>query len=459
MQAEALTVTELTKSVKYLLESNFSRICVLGEISSLARPSSGHLYFNLKDESSQVSGVMFRSSAQRCKFELENGLEVFLYGRLSVYEPRGTYQIIVDRVEPFGLGALQLAFEQLKERLEEEGLFDEEHKQPIPYLPSAIGIVTSPTGAAIQDILNILERRFAEIPVVINPVSVQGETASREIAQAIKQFNRLKNVDVMIVGRGGGSLEDLWAFNEEPVARAIYNSRIPVISAVGHETDFCISDFVADLRAPTPSAAAELVVPLREDLEYRLEDARSELISLVTRKLDQEKERVAYFAKRLRSPDTVIQTYMMKADEYVMRLKRNLEKKVLLHGNRLDNLMQRLVGESPAIRIDKYGNQLNELQLRMKNALLHNLTSRKNRLTELVHVLDTVSPLSTMTRGYSVLTGSAGRLISTVKQVREKSRLNIRLSDGTIKAVSEKIIPNESENEELNNGEEYRTKK
>ncbi|NQU64493.1 MAG: exodeoxyribonuclease VII large subunit, partial [SAR324 cluster bacterium] len=226
---KAQTVTELTRNIKHLLEDTLGKVFLQGEISNLARPNSGHLYFNIKDNNAQIAGVMFRSVSQRTRFSLENGLEVLLHGRITVYEPRGAYQLVVDRVEPVGSGALQLAFEQLKARLSAEGLFDAEHKHPLPFIPRGIGIVTSPTGAAIRDILNILGRRFPSIPVLINPVTVQGDTAAREIAAAIRHFQGMEEIDLLIVGRGGGSVEDLWAFNEEIVARAIFKSCIPVI--------------------------------------------------------------------------------------------------------------------------------------------------------------------------------------------------------------------------------------
>src|SRR5512146_544692 len=271
-----LTVSQLTALVKGVLEENFEHVWVEGEVSNLAMPGSGHLYFTLRDAGAQLRCVMFRASARVLKFRPKDGMGLVVRGRLSVFEPRGDYQLIVEYLEPKGIGALQLAFVQLKERLAREGLFDEAHKKPLPKLPQRIGIVTSATGAAIHDILNVLDRRYANLEILLYPVRVQGEGAATEIAQAIRDFNRYREIDVMIVGRGGGSLEDLWPFNEEVVARAIYQSKIPVISAVGHEVDFTIADFVADLRAPTPSAAAELVVRSKAELD-------AEVVALVHR--------------------------------------------------------------------------------------------------------------------------------------------------------------------------------
>lgn len=443
MEKQALTVTELTRTIKQLLELNFGQVCVLGEISNLARPGSGHLYFNIKDENSQLRSVMFRSAAQRCRFELENGLEVFLFGRITVYEPRGDYQIIVDAVEPFGAGALQLAFEQLKARLELEGLFEASEKKAIPYLPSKIGVVTSPTGAAIRDILNILERRFASIPVIVNPVSVQGESAAAEIARAIEQFNEMAEIDVMIVGRGGGSIEDLWSFNEEIVARAIFASEIPIVSAVGHERDFTIADYVADLRAPTPSAAAELVVPLKSDLEHKLEELDFSLVDEMRSRIERLKEKATYLSKRLRSPETIVQTFMMKIDELNNRLNQALKSNIGDLSNHLNSLQQKLFFYSPKTLVEKKQAQIQELSLRLTNEIQKTLETKRNRFAELAHVLESLSPLSTMSRGYSLVSQASGRLVTSIQQVKQNSRLKIRLSDGTLDSIVEHINPEE----------------
>ncbi len=270
-QPKILTVTEVTADIKEVLENVFAEVVVEGEVSNLRQPSSGHIYFSLKDDKTSLRCVFFRYAASRTKFALSDGMKVICFGRIGVYERDGQYQLYVNSIEPQGKGALQLAFEQLKEKLAKEGLFEESRKRALPYLPGSIGVVTSPTGAVIQDILNVLDRRFPGHHVIINPVRVQGEKAAVEIAEAIKDFNSLGNVEVIIIARGGGSLEDLWCFNEEAVARAIFDSSIPVISAVGHETDYTIADFVADRRAPTPSAAAEIVMPSKQELEDRIE--------------------------------------------------------------------------------------------------------------------------------------------------------------------------------------------
>ncbi len=272
-------VNELTSNIKVILEDSFPNIWVEGEISNFKSHSSGHFYFTLKDSRSELKCVFFKSNNEKIKFEIKGGMCVICSGRISVYEKQGAYQLYVARMEPKGIGELQLAFEQLKERLFKEGLFDESRKRPIPMVPRGIGIVTSSTGAAVRDMLHVLKKRFSNVEIIINPVRVQGDSAKDEISNAIEDFNRLNNVDVIIVGRGGGSLEDLWAFNEEVVARAIYNSRIPVVSAVGHEIDWTISDFVADTRAPTPSVAAEIVIPKKTELTERLDDIEKRLKS------------------------------------------------------------------------------------------------------------------------------------------------------------------------------------
>ncbi len=287
-----LTISELTRDIKEVLENVFSDVAVEGEVSNLSQPASGHVYFSLKDETSSIKCALFRNVAIKVKFALSDGMKVVCSGRVGVYEKSGQYQLYVNTVEPKGQGALQLAFEQLKERLSKEGLFDEAHKKSLPFLPETIGVVTSPTGAVVRDILHVLDRRFPEAHVIISPVRVQGEEAAQEVSAAIKEFNELGNVDVIILARGGGSLEDLWCFNEEKVARAIYDSAIPIISAIGHETDYTIADFVADRRAPTPSAAAEIVLPSRLELNERIENSLTHLWRSLKDKVPQYEQRL-----------------------------------------------------------------------------------------------------------------------------------------------------------------------
>ncbi|MFH2132471.1 MAG: exodeoxyribonuclease VII large subunit, partial [bacterium] len=426
----ALTVTQLTREIKHLLEENLGQVFLQGEISNLARPGSGHLYFNIKDDNAQIAGVMFRSVAQRVRFTLENGLEVLLHGRITVYEPRGSYQLIVDKVEPLGAGALQLAFEQMKARLAGEGLFESAHKKPLPFLPRGIGIVTSPTGAAIRDILNVLGRRFPSIPVLLNPVSVQGDAAAKEIAAAIGHFQEMEDIDLLIIGRGGGSVEDLWAFNEEVVARAIFHSRIPIISAVGHETDFTIADFVADLRAPTPSAAAELAVPLLSDLTDRIETARVRLISALHQLFQIYSDRLHQYQKRMRSPQWGIQRHMQRLDELSGRLCNIIRNRLQWAGNRQTQIHQQLLYHSPLNRIEKVQNRIQDLERQLMFQTDLTLERKRNRLQKLAHILNAASPLSIMDRGYAIVKDPENRPLTSIKSVTVNSRFSVQVSDG-----------------------------
>jgi len=343
------SVAEITREIKLLLETTIPVVWVEGEISNLKFHTSGHLYFSLKDKDSQINCVMWRSRNAGLFFTPQDGMKVLALGKVTVYEKRGYYQFDVIKMQPAGIGELQLAFEQLKNKLQQEGLFDEEFKQPIPQYPESIGIVTSPTGAAIQDLVNILNRRFQGIEIILKPVKVQGEGAASEIATAIDEFNAYSNVDVLIVGRGGGSLEDLWAFNEEIVARAIFRSKIPVISAVGHEIDFSISDFVADLRAPTPSAAAELAVPDRIELLNRIRQYRKTIFeisaSLIQYQRDRLKSLVGSYSF-LKTPDLVRQ-YQQRLDDLIHTMQLTLDHRFNLQAQKLKSLSHRLQALAP----------------------------------------------------------------------------------------------------------------
>jgi exodeoxyribonuclease VII large subunit len=320
------TVSELTAGIKGALEGAFPAVWVEGEISNLRVPSSGHAYFTLKDEGAQISAVLFRSRGRRVRFEPEDGMRVLAFGALDVYAARGQYQLVVELMEPQGLGALQLAFEQLKRKLEAEGLFDDGRKRKLPVYPRVIGIVTSPTGAAIRDMLNIIGRRFGDLRILIAPVRVQGDGAAAEIVQALVNLQEMAELDVIVVGRGGGSIEDLWAFNEEAVARAIVACRVPVISAVGHETDFTIADFVADLRAPTPSGAAELVVREKLAVVARLADLYDRLTQAITADVTAHRERLEFLTRRrvLTDPTRPLRDLYRRLDDLQGRLRLGL---------------------------------------------------------------------------------------------------------------------------------------
>jgi len=343
------TVSELTKYVRVILEDSFPAVWIEGEISNFVLHSSGHMYFTMKDSGATLKCAMFARSNAKLKFKPKDGMKVICFGKLSVYEARGDYQLIAEEIEPKGIGALQLQFQQLKEKLQKEGLFDQAHKAAIPFLPMRIGIVTSPTGAAIRDFLNISRRRFSNVEIIINPVKVQGESAKNEIAAAITEFNKLKNIDVMIVTRGGGSLEDLWPFNEEVVARAIYASGIPVISAVGHEVDYTISDFVADFRAPTPSAAAELVIPRKEDLTALIDTATTRLRNALDGKLTRLSERLEALKGSyiLKQPLNIITQYEQTIDGFLKEISVSVDHFLKMKGENHNRLSAQIEAFNP----------------------------------------------------------------------------------------------------------------
>jgi exodeoxyribonuclease VII, large subunit len=398
VEKRVFTVSELTKCLRMIVEDAFPGIWVEGEISNFIFHSSGHMYFTLRDSGSTLKCAFFKHANQKLKFEPKDGMKVICRGSVSVYEPRGDYQLIVEGLEPKGLGALQLQFQQLKEKLEKEGLFDEKYKIPLPFLPTRIGVVTSPTGAAIQDILNIARRRFANIEIIINPVKVQGADAKDEIAAAIKQFNELKNIDVMIVGRGGGSLEDLWPFNEEVVARAIFASKIPVISAVGHEVDYTISDFVADFRAPTPSAAAELVIPRKE-----------ELLSLIRASLE--------------------------------RLNNAMLDSLGLFRERLDNLMKSYILRRPLNYIVQRQQHIDDLRKDISVSMGHIFDMSGEKFSRLISKLEALSPVSILGRGYSITKKlPEGVIVKEALSLKPGDHIETRLGQGKFRSRVEEII-------------------
>ncbi|MDQ1273205.1 MAG: exodeoxyribonuclease large subunit [Planctomycetota bacterium] len=389
-QNKILTISELTRKIRGSLEQEFFNIWVVGEVSNVKRPSSGHVYLTLKDANAQLQAVMFKTRANNIKFEIKDGMSVLAFGSVTVYEARGQYQLIIERMEPKGIGALQLAFLQLKERLEKEGLFDPAHKKPLPLLPKKIGIVTSLTGAAIRDIINVINRRFARVEILIYPVKVQGEGSALEIARAIGDLNTIPDVDVMIVGRGGGSLEDLWAFNEEVVARSIYSSKIPVISAVGHEIDVTISDLVADKRALTPTEAGELVVPRYDQLKDAVEKIKTRLVQALCNK-------------------------------------------ILLAGTTLLRIKNSFSFKRPFDRILRLQQALDEIVQRFVTAGKHTVALERERLVGLTNRLDSVSPLRVLNRGYSITTNvEDDKPIKSVEALDRGKLLKTRLCEGVI---------------------------
>ncbi|MEN8779657.1 MAG: exodeoxyribonuclease VII large subunit [Desulfobacterales bacterium] len=400
--AHIYTVSELTRKIKVILEQNFPFIWISGEISNFRMPSSGHFYFTLKDETSQIQTVMFRGQNQNLKFVPEDGTSVTGLGRVSVFEPRGSYQVILEYLEPKGVGALQVAFEQLKKKLDDEGLFDAQYKKPLPFLPEKIGLITSPTGAVVHDILHIVKRRFPGIPLDIVPVRVQGDGAIAAIVAAVELLNRLRSVDVIILARGGGSLEDQQAFNSEAVARVIFSSEIPIISAVGHETDYTISDFAADLRAPTPSAAAELVVPIKGDLYRKINELKYLIILNLQRYIKNYRLQVGSLRERLTDPKKKVIDHRLKLDEDTGRLIRAMMNQVHMRRERLAWRFDKLSYNNPSFYVTKLNEKLN-----VNSALLHQfirscVSSRQARLREVNAKLDSLNPTAILARGFSI---------------------------------------------------------
>src|SRR5579863_2502992 len=418
----ALTVSELTARIRDLLTKNFTDVSVEGEISNCRAAQSGHFYFTLKDEKAQVRCVWFKQQMRGIKFRPEDGLKVSVRGSISVYEARGEYQIYVESLEPVGRGALQLAFEQLKKRLEAEGLFDASRKKPLPLLPNRIGVITSPRGAAVRDVVRILTRRFHNVHLIVYPVRVQGEGAAEEIAKALKFFNQKKLVDVLIVGRGGGSMEDLWAFNEEIVARAIADSEIPVISGVGHETDFTIADFVADVRASTPSAAAELVVQTRREFDKHIADLRETLAASIRFRMLELSRRVHELAGRrgFRRPLDLLHQQRQRADEMTSRLALGLRSRLEQSRKRFTALHLRIASFDFRVKIAAFRLRLEKRAADLGLRAERLLRSKRERLARLALQLEERSPLRVLERGYAIATDASGALLRDAAQVRSE---------------------------------------
>lgn len=397
LERQAISVTQMNLYIKELMNRDdiLTDVLIKGELSNFKAHSSGHMYMSLKDEGGVMRAVMFRSSASKLKFKPQNGMKVVAHGRITVYERDGQYQLYIDDMQQEGIGDLYVAFEELKNKLSREGLFDPEHKKPLPKYPRKVGVVTAPTGAAIRDIINVLTRRFSYSDVVLYPVLVQGENSARSIVEAIRYFNDTKSADVLIVGRGGGSIEDLWSFNEEIVAREIYQSEIPIVSAVGHEIDFTIADFVADLRAPTPSAAAELVVPSQIELKEKFNNVYNRLYTQANRVL----ERAS------------------------MRLKNQTERPAL---------------RNPLLKVNEQRIYLDRLQQEFVNNCTGILEKKKQQLQISAAKLDGLSPLNVLGRGFSVAKGEDGKVVHSVSQVKEGTLLEVMVADGKIQSRVEK---------------------
>lgn len=486
---EIYSVSRLNREVRATLEGHFPLLWLEGELSNLARPRSGHLYFTIKDEFAQVRAAMFRMNASRLRFAPREGMQVLMRARVGLYEQRGDYQLIIEHMEEAGDGALRRAFEALKQRLDAEGLFATERKRPLPVLARQIGVVTSPSGAAIHDILTVLQRRFAAIPVVIYPVPVQGEGAAEQIAEAIRLAGERNECDVLIVGRGGGSLEDLWAFNEEVVARAIAASPLPVVSAVGHEVDVSIADLVADVRAATPSAAAELLSPDGDKWRIHLQATSQRMAQAIQRQLQQQRKQLQWLRQRLPDPRRQRQQQAQRVDELEQRLGKALQQRLHHQQQRLAIGHARLQGQSPQQRLQAQRLRLEGLQQRLRQGIQRQLQQARQRLAPLqsshqphklrqrialhrqqlvgleqrlqrnirqqliqrqhylaaqAHALETVSPLATLARGYAIVQHQdSGEILRDAAQAQPGEQVVARLQRGRLGCRIEEIYPDD----------------
>ena len=437
----AVTVSQLNRQVRALLESGMGRVWVEGEISNIARPASGHLYFRLKDSSAQVSAAWFRQRQRGPTIGLKEGDQVLVLAKVSVYEARGDYQLIVEQVEPAGEGVLKRRFDMLKKKLEAEGLFDEDRKQAPPTLPRCIGVITSPSGAAVRDILTVLRRRFASIPVVVYPSAVQGDAAAPELLDALQTAIRRDECDVLILGRGGGSIEDLWAFNDEQLARAIADCPLPVISAVGHEIDFTIADFVADVRAPTPSGAAELAVPDGQDWLRTVESLAARIARSGQRTLDDRAQSLDWLGRRLAaaSPSATVRRQGDRLRELRGHLGSIMRRDVLLKARRLQLLKNDLLQQSPAIAVQRSIGRNNALRQRLASVTRELIADREHRIALAARALDSVSPLATLGRGYAIVRDAQGKVLLSAGDAAVGDDVEAQLASGRLLATIKEV--------------------
>ena len=432
------SVSELTRELKAVLEGRFPSVLVKGEVSNLKTPSSGHLYFTLKDADACLEAVLFRTEARRLRFSVQNGLSLVARGRLAVYEPQGRYQLVCDTVEPLGAGALQIAFEQLKERLQKEGLFDPGRKRKLPFLPRRIAVVTSPSGAAVHDFLRVLHRRYPNLPVLIVPARVQGEGAAQEIARGVVRAAKQPRVDVVVVARGGGSLEDLWAFNEEVVARALCACPVPTVSAVGHEIDFTIADYCADVRAPTPTAAAELIARVKEELAVDLAQRRARLARAMRGQMERRRGQLDKLRGRVADPRRLIGDRKLRLDRARQRLEDLLHAALAARQQALRSLRERLQVQHPRERLHRLEREVARLEQKLKALAGRTLAARRHRYEGLTARLDALSPLKVLARGYAVAFDERGHALLQSTQVKPGERVRVRLHEGELSAQVEK---------------------
>ena len=439
----AISVSQLNRRVKTLIEQGMARLWVEGEISNLSRPGSGHIYLSLKDDTAQVSAAWFRQRQRGPAIGFKNGDRVLAYGRVSIYEARGNYQLIIEQMEPAGEGVLKRRFDALKLKLAGEGLFDEDRKQALPELPQRIGIITSPTGAAIRDILSILGRRFPAVPVVIYPAAVQGDGAPAELIAALATAVQRDECDVLIMGRGGGSLEDLWAFNDEQLARAISDCPLPIVSAVGHEVDFTIADFVADVRAPTPSGAAEIIVPNQSDWLRQISAFATRIARVGRRALDDRAQELDWLGRRLvaSSPAATLQRQRDRLREHSGRLNSAMRQQLLEQKNTLQETRSELMNLSPALSVQRSISRLQQLRQRLATSTRNTVSDTSHKLALLGRALNSVSPLATLDRGYAIVKQEdSGEVLTHAADVKPGKDIRAQLSRGEIVATVKKVF-------------------
>jgi exodeoxyribonuclease VII large subunit len=433
---EVFSISRLNREARMLLERGLGSVWLEGEMSNLSRPGSGHWYFSLKDESAQVRCAMFRQRNLLVRFPVRDGSHVLARGRVGLYEPRGEFQVVIEHLEEAGEGLLRRRFEELKQKLNAEGLFDVAHKRPLPELPRRVGVVTSPTGAAIRDILHVLQRRFPAVPVLVYPVAVQGEAAPGEISQALRLAARRRDCDVLILARGGGSLEDLWAFNDEAVARAMFDCPIPIVSGVGHEVDVTIADFVADERAPTPSGAAERVVPDRAEWLRNLSATARHLVQAIRRRLQDQRTALRSREQRLARahPGIILRQHAQRLDELEGRLRLAGRARLERAGTRLATARSLLLRASPVLRVAALRVRLESSRRALASEARRQVTESRRRFELAARTLHAVSPLATLDRGYAILTDETGRVLQDATRVRPGHRISARLARGSLDA-------------------------
>ena len=440
-ERQIFSVSQLNRRARQLLETHLSQLWVEGELSNLARPSSGHWYFTLKDENAQIRCAMFRNRNRGVNFRPEDGQQILVRGRVGLYENRGDYQLIAEHIEPAGLGELQRRYELLKARLAEEGLFDERHKQLLPEFPRHIGVITSPSGAALRDILHVLQRRFPALPVTIYPTAVQGSEAANGITQALTLANARDECDLIILARGGGSIEDLWPFNEEIVARAIAASSIPIISAVGHETDTTIADFAADVRAPTPSAGAELASPDGHKLAQALQGYNDWFCQQAVGKLESTRQVLSNLRLRLRHPSDILNKQGQHLDHLEIRLLKSMQLQLHSKQLQLEHLLSRYLGHTPQAKFEQLSQRTGYLQERINTAMKHLLTRKKDEFSAITGLLQSLSPLNTLERGYAIIQNKEQQIITHTTDTSLQDQITVTLTDGMLDCDVQRIRP------------------